>query len=247
MNMLEQPAANRGERGALWLIPSPISESEPLEVLPLSIKRTLERVNHYAVENEKSARRFIKRALPSKDQSALVLTVLNKYTPEEEWLEMLEPCFDGRDLGLISEAGCPGVADPGSELVELAHRSGIRVRPMVGPSSIVIALMGSGMNGQSFAFNGYLPIEKDERRKRVKEFEKLSRSSGQTQIFIETPYRNQKLFSELLLHLAPETRLCVAADLTGPSEYIRTLSAREWKASGLELAKVPALFLIDAR
>lgn len=247
MNTSEQDSSNPRDRGSLWLIPSPISESEPLEVLPLSIKRTLERVSHYAVENEKTARRFIKKALPSKDQSELVLTVLNKFTPEEQWMEMLEPCFQGRDLGLISEAGCPGVADPGSELVELAHRSGIRVRPMVGPSSIVMALMASGMNGQSFAFNGYLPIEKDERRRKIKEFERLSRSSGQTQIFIETPYRNQKLFLELLQQLAPDTRLCIAADLTGSGEFIKTQSARDWKSASLELGKIPALFLIDAR
>jgi len=218
-----------------------------LEVLPLSIKRVLERLDHYVVENEKTARRFIKKAAPSKEQSELRLRVLNKYTPTEEWIELLEPCLHGADLGLISEAGCPGIADPGAELVQLAHENGIRVRPLVGPSSIVLALMGSGMNGQNFAFQGYLPIEKDERRKRIRECEKRSRTTGETQIFIETPYRNQKLFDELVGQLSPETRLCLALDLTGASERLETRTAGQWKSMRPELPKEPALFLIDAR
>lgn len=228
---------------ALFLIPNLLGETEPLEVLPLRVKKVLEDCWDYVVENDKSARHFIKKVLPGKSQADLRLSTLNKYTEAEELHGLLQPLREGRPLGLISEAGLPGIADPGAELVALAHREGFRVVPLVGPSSILLALISSGMNGQSFSFNGYLPIETPAKRKKIRELEKLSERFGQTQLFMETPYRNNKLFSELLDTLLPDTRLGVAADLTLPSEYIRTLTVAEWKKAGPpDLHKRPAIF-----
>ena len=156
------------DKGVLYLIPTRLGDNPPLEVLPLSIKKILEKVNHYIVENEKTARRFIKRVTPGKSQAKLVIEVLNKYTLDEELLNYLDVCDEGFDVGLISEAGCPAIADPGADIVKLAHSKGIRVIPLVGPSAILLALMSSGMNGQSFAFNGYLPIDKQDRKTQVK-------------------------------------------------------------------------------
>ena len=183
--------------GKLYLIPSLMGEVEPLEVLPLAVKKVIDMTQHYIVENEKSARAFIKKVLPSKSQDRLRINVLNKYTQVEEVPEFLNPCLDGHHVGVISEAGAPGVADPGGEVVMLAHQKGIRVVPLVGPSSILMAMMASGMNGQNFAFNGYLPIDKSQRSKKLKSLEKLSQKSEQSQIFMETPYRNMKMFEDL--------------------------------------------------
>lgn len=175
--------------GKLYLIPTLMGEVEPLEVLPLSVKKVIDQVEHYVVENEKSARAFIKRVQPTKAQNKLEIKVLNKFTESEDIPGMLDPCLEGQPVGLLSEAGAPGVADPGAEVVKIAHRKGIRVVPLVGPSSILLAIMASGMNGQSFAFNGYLPIDKTERKKEILRMEKHSQKSGQSQVFIETPYR----------------------------------------------------------
>lgn len=232
--------------GPLYLIPTLLGDTEPLEVLPLSIKRTIEEVNHYIVENERSARRFIKKITPRKSQDSLQLSLLNKYTEPEELPQYLEPCLQGMAVGLLSEAGCPAVADPGAMVVQIAHEKGIRVIPLVGPSSILLALMASGMNGQSFAFTGYLPIDDAERRNAIKELEKRSKETGQCQLFMETPYRNEKLFKELLRSLKPGTRLCIAADLTLKTEYIRTLTVADWKSKQPELHKRPAIFALQA-
>ncbi len=231
----------------LYLIPSLIAECEPLEVLPLSIRKIIESTSFYVVENEKSARHFVKKAHPAINQGTLHISLLNKFTNSNELMPMLQPCLQGQNVGLISEAGCPGVADPGAELVALAHQQGIQVVPLVGPSAILLALMASGMNGQNFAFVGYLPIDKGEKKKRLKDLERLSQQNGQTQIFIETPYRNHKLFQELLSVLAPATKICVASNITGDNEFILTQTVAKWRNTLPDLGKEPAIFLIDAR
>ena len=232
--------------GRLYLIPVTLGDTEPLEVLPISIKKAVEHIDHYIVENEKSARRFIKKISSGKSQSSLHISVLNKFTEAQEIPSFLVPISQGHDIGIISEAGCPGIADPGADVVGVAHEKGIQVVPLVGPSSITLALMSSGMNGQNFAFNGYLPIDSAERKSAIKRLEKISRDSGQTQLFIETPYRNEKMLSELIKLLHPNTRLCVACDITLPTEYIATKSAADWKMTKVELHKRPAIFIVQA-
>lgn len=201
-------------------------------------------IDDYIVEQEKTARRFIKQIKPSKVQAGLRLFPLNKHTLPNEHEAMLEPCLAGRHVGLMSEAGCPGIADPGAAIVKLAHEKEIRVIPMVGPSSILLALMASGMNGQSFAFNGYLPIDKAEKKIALRNFEKRSQEHNQTQIFIETPYRNNKLLEDLLQSLHPQTLLCIAADITLESEFIRTYPVSAWKKKLPDLHNRPAIFII---
>ncbi len=230
--------------GKLYLIPTGLGENPPLKVLPTSIKKILESVDDYIVENEKSARRFIKMVCPEKPQSSLNLHLLNKHTSEEELPYFLNACKDGRPMGLLSEAGCPAIADPGSDIVMLAHHHHIQVVPLVGPSSIILALMGSGMNGQSFAFNGYLPIDKQERKAELKRLEKLSFDQNQSQLFIETPYRNNKMLEDLCDSLQAQTRLCVACDLTLTSEYIKTMTIKDWKHTKVDLHKRPAMFIV---
>lgn len=227
------------------MIPTTLGDNEPLEVLPISIKRTIEGIDHYIVENEKSARRFIKKISPRKSQPGLLIEVLNKYTEPEAVPAFLRPCLEGLDVGVLSEAGCPGIADPGADVIKIAHQKSIQVVPLVGPSSIVLALMASGLNGQNFAFNGYLPIESTERKKVIKSLEKKSISLGQSQIFIETPYRNDKLLAEILKILSNRTQLCIACDLTLSSEYIATKSITDWKNTLPDLNKRPAIFIIQ--
>ena len=230
--------------GKLYLIPTRLGDNPPLEVLPISIKKTIEYIDNYIVENEKTARRFIKRVTPSKSQPSLKIKVLNKYTNIEERNTFLNPCLVGVSVGLLSEAGCPAIADPGADIVRLAHEMNIRVVPLVGPSSITLALMASGMNGQNFAFNGYLPIDKTERKSKLKSLERISSEQNQTQIFIETPYRNNKLLDDMIAILQPNTKICVACDITLPTEYIRTMSAKEWKNKKEDLRKRPAIFIL---
>jgi len=235
------------EPGKLFLIPTTLGDNEPLEVLPISIKGTVERIDHYIAENEKSARQFIKKISPRKSQSALQLLTLNKFTEPESIASFLDPCLAGYPMAILSEAGCPAVADPGAVVVKLAHEKNIKVVPLVGPSSIILALMASGLNGQQFAFNGYLPIEVGQRKKQIKHFEKISRQHNQSQLFIETPYRNDSLVADFLKSLSESTLLCIACDLTLPTEYIMTKSVGEWKASGMQnLHKRPAIFIIQA-
>lgn len=230
--------------GKLFLIPTGLGDNPPLEVLPISIKKIIESVDDYIVENEKTARRFIKSISQKKSQPKLKLHVLNKYTKPEELLHFLQACSEGKSMGLLSEAGCPAIADPGADIVKLAHEKNIQVVPLVGPSSIILALMGSGMNGQSFAFNGYLPIDKDDRKREIKRLEKLSSDIQQSQLFIETPYRNNKMLEDLCSLLQPQTRVCIACDLTLPSEYIRTMTVKEWSKAKVDLHKRPAIFII---
>lgn len=230
--------------GKLYLIPTRLGDNPPLEVLPISIKKIIEILDDYIVENEKTARRFIKKVSSGKSQSILRLKVLNKYTEVEELPRFLEACKQGRHTGLLSEAGCPAIADPGASIVKLAHQNNIQVVPLVGPSSIILALMSSGMNGQNFAFNGYLPIDKQERKVTLKQFEKLSFEKNQTQIFIETPYRNNKFLEDLSSILHPQTQICVACDITLPTEYIKTQSASAWKNTKFDFHKRPTIFII---
>jgi 16S rRNA (cytidine1402-2'-O)-methyltransferase len=230
--------------GALYLIPVPLGDNQPSEVLPQVVTSTIDHIDHYIVENEKTARKFIKSILPSKKQAELKISVLNKHTDAAEHSEMLSPCLNGINVGLMSEAGCPGVADPGAAIVKIAHEKNIRVIPLVGPSSILLAIMASGMNGQSFAFNGYLPIDKSEKKTSLKNLEKLSTDKGQSQIFIETPYRNNKMLEDLLQILQPSTYLCIAADITLPGELIRTKKISEWKRDKPDLHNRPAIFII---
>ncbi len=233
------------QSGKLYLIPTRLGDNPPLEVLPISIKKVIEDIDYYIVENEKTARRFIKRISPGKSQPKLKLSVLNKYTTEGERNTFLDPCLNGKSIGLLSEAGCPAIADPGSDIVSLAHQLNIRVIPLVGPSSIILALMASGMNGQSFCFNGYLPIDKGERKAKIKTLERLSFEQNQAQIFIETPYRNTKMLDDLISSLQANTRVCVACDLTLPTEFIKTMPAKDWKHNKEDLHKRPAIFILQ--
>ncbi|MBR9853543.1 MAG: SAM-dependent methyltransferase [Algicola sp.] len=232
--------------GKIYLIPTTLGDNAPLEVLPISVKGTIERIDHYIVENEKTARRFIKRVSPNKPQPELKLHLLNKYTNPEEIPSFLDPCIHGFDVGVLSEAGCPGIADPGADVVRVAHEKRIQVVPLVGPSSILMAMMSSGMNGQNFAFNGYLPIDNAERKKMLKDLERLSRDKGQSQIFMETPYRNNKMLKELLKTLQKTTRLCIACDITLPTEFIATKTAHEWGEIEIDLDKRPTIYIIQA-
>ena len=231
-------------KGKLYLIPTTLGEMDPQDVLPQTVKRALDFIDDYIVENEKTARKFIKSIHPEKVQSSLRLSALNKHTDITEHNSMIAPCLNGINVGLMSEAGCPGVADPGAVIVKLAHEKGIQVIPLVGPSSILLAMMGSGMNGQSFAFNGYLPIDKGEKKAALKNYESLSNSKNQSQIFIETPYRNNKLLEDLLSILQPNTFLCIATDITLPTEYIKTFRVADWKKTKVDLHNRPTIFII---
>jgi len=232
-------------KGKLYLLPTTLGENEPLEVMPYSVKTMVELIDHYIVENEKSARRFIKKITPKKSQPSLTIMKLDKYAEELETRTFLDVCEQGISVGLLSEAGVPAVADPGATIVKLAHEKGIKVVPLVGPSSILMALMASGMNGQNFAFNGYLPIDNSDRKKTIKDLEKLSKEKNQSQIFIETPYRNEKMFTDLKSALTPATLLCIAVDITLPNEYIKTYSIADWKKQSPDLHKRPAIFIIQ--
>ena len=229
--------------GKLYLVPNKLGESE-LNKFPEIHRILISNTKHFIFENEKPGRAFIKDITPEKNQSELNIYILNKHTTEKEINSFLNPCLDGNDIALISDAGCPGIADPGSEIVKLAHENKIKVVPLVGPSSILLALMGSGMNGQNFKFNGYLPIENNERKSTIKILEKKSLIT--TQIFMETPYRNNKFISSLLDTLKPETKLCIACDLTLKTEYIRTKKVKHWKSIKIDINKRPAIFLIQS-
>ncbi|HER40063.1 MAG TPA: SAM-dependent methyltransferase [Salinimicrobium catena] len=231
--------------GKLYLIPTTLGDNDPLEVLPDSVQHRVERLNTFIVENEKTARRAIKKLVPSKSQPSLKLFLLNKHTDPADIPGFLSLCKEGADVGLLSEAGCPGVADPGAEIVKIAHRERIQVVPMVGPSSILLAMMGSGMNGQNFTFNGYLPIDKAARKNEIKSLERLSQEKKQAQLFIETPYRNNKMLEDLVQNLHPATRVCIACDLTLSTEFIVTRPISEWAKTKVDLHKRPTIFILQ--
>lgn len=231
-------------KGKLYLIPTTLGEMNPDDVMPQTVKRAIDFIDFYIVENEKTARKFIKSINPEKIQANLKISTLNKHTEITEHYTLISPCLNGINMGIMSEAGCPGVADPGAAIVKMAHEKGIQVIPLVGPSSILLAMMSSGMNGQSFAFNGYLPIDKAEKKSTLKNFEKLSFDKNQSQIFIETPYRNNKLLEDILQALQPNTELCIATDITLPSEYIKTMRVADWKKTKVDLHNRPTIFII---
>ena len=233
------------KHGTLYLIPTTLGDCNAHDVLPESIKKAIENIDYYIFENEKTGRKSIKLTNPEKVQANLKVFVLNKHTEKKEYLSMLQPCKNGFDVGLMSEAGCPGIADPGADIAKLAHENNIRVRPLVGPSSIFLALMASGMNGQNFAFNGYIPIEKSEKKTVLKQFERISFDKNQAQIFMETPYRNNKMLEDILSSLQPETKLCIATDITLETEFIKTLSISEWKKTKIELHNRPCIFVLQ--
>lgn len=232
-------------KGKLYMIPQTLGDASSLDHLSPKIKQIISSLDYFVVENEKDARRFIKRICPDKKQSDLKLSSLNKFTQASEVAEMLDVCAQGHGIGMISDAGCPGIADPGASLVAVAHEKGIQVIPLVGPSSILLALMASGMNGQAFAFHGYLPIDKNQRKKTLRDLEKDSLDNAKTQLFIETPYRNNDMFESLIQSLNPTTRLCIACDLNLDNEFIATKTIKEWKSFKPNLHKRPCIFLFE--
>ena len=234
------------KKGNLYLIPTPIAE-ESLHTLPQYVIDRIHRVKIFIAERAKTARHFIKATEPPYGIGELEIMELNKRTSPEERASFLDAALAGQDIGLMSEAGCPGVADPGALIVAMAHKKGIKVVPLVGPSSILLALMASGMNGQSFSFHGYLSAKIPALQKDLKRLEQLSARFNQTQIFIEAPYRNKGMIENCLKTLQPNTQLCIAADVSAPQEYIKTQRVRDWKKSSIpDLHKHPALFLIYA-
>ena len=233
-------------KGKLFLIPSPLGDNDPSEVIPAPILKSLEGFRTFVVEEIRTARRYLSRAGLKGHIGELEFFELNEHTDQatiEGYLKLFE---GGNDVALISEAGLPAVADPGAQLVELAHRHGIVVVPAVGPSSLMLALMASGLNGQSFAFCGYIPAKTDERRSRLRTLEKVSAQMKQTQILIETPYRNDSLFADILAVCSASTKVCVAANITMPDAYIKTMKVSEWQKTGLTIGKRPCVFLILA-
>ena len=233
--------------GTLYLIPCPISdETSPWDVLPAANRAVMDSLDYFIVENTRSARRFLSKAGVARPIETLEFRELNEHTVAgREVEELVAPLLAGRSAGVISEAGVPGVADPGALVVEACHRRGIRVVPLVGPSSIILAVMASGLNGQSFAFNGYLPVKPPERAKAIRAFERRAAAEGQSQLFIEAPYRNAKLFEELLQILAAATRLTLAVDLTAPGGWVETRTVAQWRERPRpEINKHPAIFII---
>ncbi|MBE7177160.1 MAG: SAM-dependent methyltransferase [Mucilaginibacter polytrichastri] len=234
------------QNGTLFLIPVPLADDVVTRSAPLFLQETVARIDEYIVENEKTARKFLRALHPQINQQKLVLHDYGKHTRRQkaDFTPFFDGLLQGRDAGLMSEAGCPGVADPGADIVAEAHRRGIKVVPLVGPSSILLALMASGFSGQSFTFHGYLPIDKADRSRRIKELEAAAERSRQTQIFIETPFRNNPLLHDLLANLKPQTRLCVACDLTTPTETVISMPVSVWKKQNHDFHKRPAIFLL---
>lgn len=231
--------------GTLYLIPCTLGDTPAEQVLPQHVIDVARKLQNFVVEQPKSARQFLSALKPEKPIQTMHFSSLNEHTDPKELAGLLAPLLAGQDVGIISEAGCPGVADPGADLVNLAHRKGIHVVPLVGPSSILLALMASGLNGQCFAFHGYLPIEDAEKKAAIMALEAESIRRKQTQIFIETPYRNEKMFGALLAHCRPKTQLCLATDITLPSELIQTRSIAHWKSHQTpQINKRPSLFLL---
>lgn len=232
--------------GNLFLIPTAIAAGANDATVSSHVKGQIGAIRNFLAEDVRTARRYLSSLKVYESIEALRFSTFNKDTRPEELTDLFACVFEGAHLGVLSESGCPGVADPGALAVSFAHAHGIRVIPLVGPSSILLALMASGLNGQRFAFQGYLPIQAKDTSKAIREFEKESRIKNQTQIFIETPYRNNALLANLVRNLMPDTRLCLAVDITGPAEFILTKPVREWRQQLPELSKNPAVFLFLA-
>lgn len=229
---------------SIFLIPVTLGETEIEKVLPSYNKEIIIQIKYFIVENIRSARRFLKKTDSAINIDELTFFELNKHTNLDDIESYFVPMQDGHSIGVISEAGCPAIADPGADIVAIAQQKGINVVPLVGPSSILLSLMGSGFNGQSFAFHGYLPIDSSDRAKRIKQLDQRIYSEHQTQIFIETPYRNQKMMEDLLKHCSPSTKLCIAMNVTCDDEYIKTRPIKSWAKQMPTLDKKPCVFLI---
>lgn len=232
------------DRGRIILFPVPMGDVSPAQVLPASNIRMLAGVRHFVVENIRSARRFLRAAISDFDIDGSSVTELSEHTPKADVVAMLAPALEGSDIGVISEAGCPAVADPGADLVAAAQRVGLEVVPLVGPSSIIMSLMGSGFNGQQFSFDGYLPIDAEARRTALRRIEADVRKTVRTHIFIETPYRNNRLIAEMTRTLSPHIQLCVASDISGPRQSIRTMAISAWAKASYDYDKIPTIFLL---
>jgi 16S rRNA (cytidine1402-2'-O)-methyltransferase len=233
--------------GVLYLIPVTLGDDRPERVLPMDVMHIARSLDTFVVENEKSARRFLGAIKTDKPVRELTLSTLNEHSTDKDLPALLAPLLAGKSVGLMSEAGCPGIADPGAKLVALAHRHRIQVKPLVGPSSILLGLIASGLDGQRFSFLGYLPAEKSARIQKLKEIERRSSQANETQLFIETPYRNQHMYEDILANCQPTTRLCIATNLTLENEIVRTQTIAEWKKSvAPELHKQPTVFLLLA-
>jgi 16S rRNA (cytidine1402-2'-O)-methyltransferase len=230
--------------GTLYLIPVPLADEAAAKSFTPYLVNTINSIKEYIVENEKTARRFLKLAGLKTPQSELVIHNYGKHNRDSGLKGFFKGLTDGNDVGLMSEAGCPGIADPGADIVAEAHRKGIKVVPLVGPSSVLLALMASGFNGQSFTFHGYLPIDKIERAKRIKELEGMAEKNNQTQLFIETPFRNDSMLQDVLKTCKPQTRLCIACDITDTTEFIKTMPIADWQKQVPDLRKRPAIFLL---
>jgi 16S rRNA (cytidine1402-2'-O)-methyltransferase len=228
----------------LYLIPTTLGETDLDRILPAYNNEIVNRLDFFIVEDVRTARRFLKKKNPATDIDSKTFYVLNQHTRPEEIAGFLKPLSEGREVGVISEAGCPAIADPGADVVAIAQEKGFKVVPLVGPSSILLALMASGFNGQSFAFNGYLPVQLADRTKAIKRLENRAHSEKQSQIFIETPYRNMKMLEDILAVCQPATRLCIAADITLETEFIRTKTIRDWKKQLPDLNKRPCIFIL---
>ena len=229
---------------ALYLIPVLLGDTSTDRVLPAYNHQVILGIRHFIVEDVRSARRFLKLVDKDINIDELQFYPLNKHTSPQDISGYLKPLEEGNPMGVISEAGCPAVADPGADVVAIAQRKNLPVVPLIGPSSIILSVMASGFNGQSFAFNGYLPIEPSERGKKLKALEQRAATEHQTQIFIETPYRNNKMVEDILKSCRPQTRLCIAANITCENEYIKTKSLKEWKGNVPDLSKIPCIFLL---
>lgn len=229
---------------ALYLLPVTLGDTAIEKVLPSYNREIIVGIKYFIVEDVRSARRFLKKVDAAINIDELTFYPLNKHTSPEDIAGYLTPLAQGNAMGVISEAGCPAVADPGADVVAIAQRRNLKVVPLVGPSSIILSVMGSGFNGQSFAFHGYLPIDPADRTRRLKELEARVYSENQTQLFIETPYRNHKMLEEILRTCRPQTKLCIAANITCEGEYIRTKTVKEWKGHLPDLNKIPCIFLI---
>ncbi len=231
-------------KGKLYLIPNLIGDSEVSDVLPESLTEKIMTINHYIVEDIRTTRRFLRKVNKQIHIDGLSFYVLNKHTSDKELSDYLEACGEGHDMGLISEAGLPCVADPGNVIVKMAHAKNLQVIPLAGPSSLFMALMASGMNGQNFAFNGYLPIERHKRIAKLKQLDNRSKTEDQSQLFMETPYRNNNLLDDILANLSPKTYLCIAANVTNKDEFIKTMRVESWIKTKPDLNKKPCIFII---
>ena len=235
---------NHNIETALYLFPVTLGDTETERSLPSFNNEILSGIKHFIVENIRTARRFLKKTNPDFDIDSLSFYELNEHTAAEDISDYLKPLEDGHPMGILSEAGCPAIADPGAAVVSMAQTKRLKVIPLVGPSSIILSLMASGFNGQSFSFHGYLPIESAERAKKLRALEQLIYSENQTQVFIETPYRNQRMLEDILKICKPQTKLCIAANITCEGEFIKTKSIAEWRKHLPDLSKKPCIFLI---